>query len=211
MPDSSRSISTTLLQRAQRADHDAFKEIYYIFKPTVIKWCRYRNLGNDDAEDVCHEVFTIVFTKIDRFRREAPGQSFSGWLYTISSNTISDRYKKLAKPGEGAGIGGTNARQMIENVHDKRILNELPECEPAPSNGKGCDEMSEPLARVLELIRPKYKEKNWKAFMATAVEVRPPRDVAADLGMSIGAVYKAKSRILSELRDRYNDLLDEFE
>jgi len=41
------------------------------------------------------------------------------------------------------------------------------------------------------------------------VEGRQAADVAAELGMSVGAVYIAKSRVLKRLRDEFRDLFSE--
>ena len=43
----------------------------------------------------------------------------------------------------------------------------------------------------------------------TAVEGRAPADAAAELGLSVGAVYIARSRVLARLRARIEQLGDE--
>jgi RNA polymerase sigma-70 factor (ECF subfamily) len=52
----------------------------------------------------------------------------------------------------------------------------------------------------LDQIRGEFEETTWRAFMATAMERRPGREVATELGISPGAVYIAKSRVLSRLK-----------
>ncbi len=42
-----------------------------------------------------------------------------------------------------------------------------------------------------------------------AVEGCQAADVAAELGMSVGAVYVAKSRVLKRLREEFRDLFSE--
>jgi RNA polymerase sigma-70 factor (ECF subfamily) len=49
-------------------------------------------------------------------------------------------------------------------------------------------------------VRPEVTDPTWQAFWRTAVEGRPGRQVAAELGLSITAVYSARSRVLSRLR-----------
>jgi RNA polymerase sigma-70 factor (ECF subfamily) len=63
------------------------------------------------------------------------------------------------------------------------------------------------LCMAAECVRVSFEESTWKAFWQTAVEGRPARDVAASLGMSVGAVYIAKSRVLRELKEHIQMLL----
>ena len=51
-----------------------------------------------------------------------------------------------------------------------------------------------------EQVRGHFQDRTWQAFWQTAVEARPPREVAEALGLSVGAVYIAKSRVLTRLR-----------
>lgn len=53
-----------------------------------------------------------------------------------------------------------------------------------------------------EKIRGEFQHATWQAFWQTAVESRPGKQVAENLGMSLGAVYIAKSRAVSRLRLR---------
>ena len=49
----------------------------------------------------------------------------------------------------------------------------------------------------------------WQAFWITAVGGRPPKEAATELGLSVGAVYIARSRVLARLRQRIEELGDE--
>ena len=40
----------------------------------------------------------------------------------------------------------------------------------------------------------------WRAFRRTAIDGLPARRVAAELGLSVGAVYLAKARVLKRLQ-----------
>ena len=53
-----------------------------------------------------------------------------------------------------------------------------------------------------EQVRGHFQETTWRAFWMTAVEGRPAPEVAAELGLSVGAVYIAKSRVLARLREQ---------
>jgi hypothetical protein len=44
-------------------------------------------------------------------------------------------------------------------------------------------------------------KKSWRAFWLVVCEIRRPSDVAAELQISLNAVYLAKSRVLHALRE----------
>ena len=52
-----------------------------------------------------------------------------------------------------------------------------------------------------ERVRVEFRRTTWDAFWMTAVEGKPPQAVAAALGLSVGAVYIARSRVMARLRE----------
>lgn len=55
--------------------------------------------------------------------------------------------------------------------------------------------------RALALIQDEFKPETWEAFRRLAMEEHPVREIAADLGMSSGAVRQAKYRVLCRIRE----------
>lgn len=51
-----------------------------------------------------------------------------------------------------------------------------------------------------ERARADFQDSTWSAFWAFAVEGKPAADVAKVLGLTLGAVYIAKSRVTARLR-----------
>ena len=49
-------------------------------------------------------------------------------------------------------------------------------------------------------MRAASEDATWQAFRQTALEGKPAAEVAETLGMSVGAVYVAKSRVLARLK-----------
>src|SRR5581483_9156033 len=52
------------------------------------------------------------------------------------------------------------------------------------------------VGRALELMRAEFQPGTWKACWEHVVSGRSAADVAAELGISVGAVYIAKCRVL---------------
>ena len=53
-----------------------------------------------------------------------------------------------------------------------------------------------------EQVRPAVQPVTWQAFWLTAVEGKSGKEVAAALGMSVAAVYLAKSRVMARLKEK---------
>ena len=64
------------------------------------------------------------------------------------------------------------------------------------------------VGRALTLMQAEFQPATWKACWETVVAGRPAAEVAAELGIGVGAVYMAKSRVLSRLRHELAGLLD---
>jgi RNA polymerase sigma-70 factor (ECF subfamily) len=62
--------------------------------------------------------------------------------------------------------------------------------------------------RALECVRGEFEPRTWQAFWRAFVDGHAPADIAADLGLTVNAVYLAKSRILRRLREEFAALID---
>ncbi len=191
------SVSSTLLERVKARRPEAWERLVDLYGPVVYRWCRQAGVSREDAADVVQEVFSSVAGHVADFRRENRGDSFTAWLATITRNKIRDYYRRLK--GRPQARGGTDAQQQFLQVP------ELSE----PSQPSGPEQSDGSLSRrALDLVRAEFENRTWEAFWRTAVDRQRPADVADDLGMSLNAVYKAKSRVLRRLRRELGDLLE---
>jgi len=196
--ESSSSIQSTLLRQVRQRDAEAWQRLVGLFSPLIYDWCRQQGVQAVDAADIIQEVFRVVFRDIDKFRRQRSGDSFRGWLWTVTRNRIRDHFR--ARSRQPQAYGGTDAWQRFEN---------LPEAEPDSDSGSGTTKItSSPLHRALELVRNDFGTTAWQAFCRVAIERHPAAEVAADLGISVNAVRKAKARVLRRLREEFGELLD---
>jgi RNA polymerase sigma-70 factor (ECF subfamily) len=193
---SSAATSRSLLDRVKADEAEAWDRLIGLYAPFVYRCCRRWNLPDQEAADVFQEVFQAVATHIGSFRKERQGDSFRGWLRTITDNKVRDHFRRLGR--EPAGEGGTEAQRRLSAV-------------PADSITVNDDPIDDRAERslfrdALDLIRTEFEAHTWQAFWLTTVEGRAASDVAADLGMSPGAVRVAKSRVLRRLRQELGEL-----
>jgi RNA polymerase sigma-70 factor (ECF subfamily) len=191
------SVSASLLCRLRSQDEQAWQRLVLLYGPTVLGWCRRAGLSPEDAEDVHQEVFRAVVRGIGDFRRDRPGDSFRGWLWTVTRRKVIDHQRQRAQGVVAAG--GSTVQQRLAQVPE-------PDDQPEPE-GRLSAEADALCRRALELIRGNFAESTWRAFWAVAVDGRPAADVAAALGLSVGAVYIARSRVLARLRAEFAELL----
>jgi RNA polymerase sigma-70 factor (ECF subfamily) len=193
--ESGSSTSSSLVEGLRTGEPPAWDRLVALYSPLVARWCERAALQAEDRADVSQEVFLAVAAGIHRFHKDGPGDTFRGWLHTVTQNKIRDRFRTREVPG----AGGSTAWERIAAI-------------PAPSESKGRvdpDEnriRSRVLLRAIATIRAEFEATSFEAFRQTAIEGRAVLDVAADLGMSPGAVRVAKSRVLRRLRLELGDL-----
>lgn len=183
--------SLTLLERARGADAAAWHRLVDLYGPLVHHWCRRAGLRGSDAADVGQEVFTRVWHALDRFRRDRPGDSFRGWLRTITRRSVVDHLRRGRR--EPAPAGGTDlgpAAVVTDDEPDAAALDAERACLHR---------------RALALVESDFEPVTARAFRAVVIDGLPARDAAAALGITTNAVYIAKSRVLARLRAELAD------
>ncbi len=195
------SVSMSLLARLRLRNDDDWTRLVALFSPVVYRWARQGGLQDSDAADLAQEVFAAVHFQIDRFQKSETTGTFRGWLYGITRNQICLRFRKLGR--EPRAEGGSTALDRLQQTPDlapAELTAELSESDN--------DETEAILThRCVELVRGEFEPRTWSAFEGVAVHGRSPADVGADLGLSVGAVYVAKSRVLKRLREELDGLI----
>ena len=188
--------SPSLLLRVQADDQAAWTRLVDLYAPLVYHWCRRAQLGSEDTADVFQETFRALAQHIRDFRRDRTGDTFRGWLRTITQNKIRDHFRRLQN--EPKAVGGTDANLRMNSAPDPISLEE------DESEQKIVNQV---LHRTLETIRGEFEERTWHAFWQVQIEGKSTSDVGAALGMTAAAVRKAKLRVLARLRQEMGELL----
>jgi RNA polymerase sigma-70 factor (ECF subfamily) len=189
--------SPSLLLRVQADDQEAWNRLVDLYAPLIYHWCLRAQLGTEDAADVFQETFRSVAQHIRDFRRDRPGDSFRGWLRTITQNKIRDHFRRAQNEPKAAG--GTDAHVRMN-------------AEPDPISLEEDDSeqriVHQQLHRTLEMIRGEFEERTWQAFWKVQIEGKTTNEVGAELSMTPAAVRKAKLRVLARLRQELGELLE---
>lgn len=188
--------STALLVRIREKDQEAWRRLVQLYSPLVYRWCRGFGLREADVADVGQEVFRTVAESIDGFHRDQSGDSFRGWLRAITRTRCLDSFRRNQRAFEAAG--GSEAQARLQ-----ALAQPAADLEPEADDDKHLL-----LRRAVELVLEGCKEETRQAFLRVVVGEQHPADVARDLGMTVNAVYVAKSHILRRIREEFAQIID---
>lgn len=186
-----------LLRIRDGQDHDAWRQFIQTYAPVVYGFVRKRGVQDADAADLMQEVFRSVAGAAGRLDYDRKRGTFRGWLYTITRNKLYN-FLNSRKRKERAS-GDSDGQHRLEE-------------QAAPADGSDLWDREyerQMFSLAAEQVRDEFHPQTWKAFWETAVDGKNPKDVAAGLGMSAGAVYVAKSRVLARLREKVQELQEE--
>ncbi|WP_080236575.1 RNA polymerase sigma factor [Spirosoma rigui] len=77
--------------------NDYFEQLYTRYCSKVHRTCLSFTHDNGRAEDLTHDIFIRIFTKLDGYKRQA---TFSTWLYSIAHNYCADQVRKSRRRQE---------------------------------------------------------------------------------------------------------------
>jgi RNA polymerase sigma-70 factor (ECF subfamily) len=191
----SSTTSISLLDAARGNDQVAWQQLCDVYTPLAYSWIRKARLQDSDAADLIQNVFRIVAANLNKFHRDRPGDTFRGWLWTITRNELRTWYRARASRPDQAK-GGTDVQMRLAEIPDWIVTDTtLQEIDP--------DDTAEQILvrRAAKLIERDFQPNTWQAFWRATVEGESAVEIAKDLGMTAGAVRQAKLRVLVRLRE----------
>lgn len=185
------STSASLLDRLRSPDNaNAWERFVELYTPFLYYWANRVGLRGELATDLVQDVFAVLLTKMPQFEYDGT-RRFRSWLRTVTLNKWRETRRRSARQSRAG---------------EKIDLDELPAA--GEEDLWDVEYRQHVTRRALELIQTDFEPSSWKACWEVIVAGRSASDVAAELGLSVGAVYAAKFRILARLREELADLLD---
>ena len=187
----------SLLLRAQTGEEDAWKDLTDLYRPLIIGWLNRQGVPVADLEDLSQEILLSVVKHLPSFEHCGHRGAFRSWLRTIVCSRTTDYWRAaVASTQASGGSGATAALQQIadpdsdlnrqwDEEHDRYVL--------------GC---------LLNLVEEEFEPSTLRAFRRLALDGASGAEVAEELGMSVAAVYMAKSRVLQRIRQEAEGLID---
>ena len=188
-------VTTTQVLEDLRESNDtvawiSFRDHFY---PVIFNFAKTLGLSATDAEDAAQETM-LAFQKAFRdgkYNREKG--HLSDWLFGVARRVILNFRKRL--PREYVIEDDTTGTSFWDMVADENAVKHTWDSEWRRMV----------LERCLQQARKELDHKVFEAFELYALCQEPVEEVSQRLGMSRNAVYIAKSRVLSKLRQLQQD------
>jgi RNA polymerase sigma-70 factor (ECF subfamily) len=186
----------SLLLRARTGEEEAWKDLTDLYRPLIIGWLNRQGVPAVDLEDLSQDVLLSVVKHLPNFEHSGHRGAFRSWLRTIVCNRTIDYWRAVGGAQASGGSGAAAALQQIadpdsdlnrqwDEEHDRYVL--------------GC---------LLDLVEQEFEPATLRAFRRLALEGASGAEVAEELGLSVAAVYMAKSRVLQRIRQEAEGLID---
>lgn len=183
-------VSLLLRLKDPEQEQEAWARFVRLYTPIVYYWARRHGLKEDDALDLVQEVFMALVQELPRFAYDG-SKSFRGWLFTITQNKCRLRFRRRTLPAAGGDdptldhVVAPTEDDLVEREYQQRLA-----------------------AQALRVMQADFAPATWKACWEVVVANRPADEVASELGLTVGAVYAARFRVLRRLREELAGLLD---
>jgi RNA polymerase sigma factor (sigma-70 family) len=188
--------SLSLLDRlCQAPDADAWDRLVRAYSPLLRSWIGRYEVQAADGDDLVQDVLLVVMRELPSFQHNQQRGAFRTWLRRIVVNRLRNFWRSRGRAAEHGGA----------------LMGRLDELEDARSAGSRLwdHEHDRHLAlQLLALLDGRFTESTRVAFRRLVLENADADQVSAELGLSLNAVFTAKSRVLRELRHLGQGLID---
>jgi RNA polymerase sigma factor (sigma-70 family) len=198
MGDSPSTRPSLLVRIRDAHDAAAWSRFVEVYAPLIYGFARRNRLQDADAADLTQDVLRRVAAAVSRLDYDAARGSFRGWLFTVVRNRL--RTFLARRPRQCPGCGELAAQAILEEQP-------APEDDPAARWDREYEQRL--MAWAAHQVRDQVEEATWQAFWRTSMDGKTAKEVAGELGMTVAAVYMAKSRVVARLKEQIRELQGE--
>ena len=182
-------------------DQESWKEFFDTYWKLLYSVALKSGLSDAEAQDVVQDTIVAVAKKMPEFHYDPALGSFKSWLLTITRRRIIDHLRK---------------RQRQPQRHERRpdategrtgTMDKIPDPAGDQFGDIWEEEWKDSLyAAAVKRVKQQVEAKQFQMFDCYAVKGWPVEKVAGLLGVSVGAIYTAKSRITALIKEEVGRL-----
>jgi RNA polymerase sigma-70 factor (ECF subfamily) len=187
----------SLLLRAQTGEENAWKDLTDLYRPLIIGWLRRQGVAARDLDDLSQEIFLSVVKYLPSFEHSGSPGAFRSWLRTIVCSRTVDYWRGIDAGKQASG--SSDAAAALQQIED-----------PNSDLNRRWDEEHDRyvLGCLLDLFEEEFEPTTLKAFRLLTLDGVSGAEAATELGLTVPAVYMAKSRVLKRIRQEAEGLID---
>lgn len=188
---------TLILERMQGEQDRRITETVEREQARLRNFIRRRVPDRGDAEDILQEVF---YEFVEAYRMLKPIEQAGAWLFRVARNRIIDRFRKTK-------AGSLNDPAAFDDDGGGLVLEDLL---PSPDAGPDAVYARKLLLEDLENAIDDLPEDQREIFVATEIEGRSFKELAAETGVNVNTLLSRKHYAVLQLRKRLQAIHDEF-
>ena len=150
-------------------------------RPFIFRMARTRGLQHADARDLTQEVLVRVANSVRNWDPNRRQGTFRGWLSRITRNLVVDFLRSNSRK--------IQSTEFVDDV-----------AEGAESELYDLELRKQAFAWASAKVKGTFRETTWQAFWLTAIQQQSVAEAAKATGLTVGAVYVARSRVMARLR-----------
>ncbi|MBW8039883.1 MAG: sigma-70 family RNA polymerase sigma factor [Planctomycetes bacterium] len=158
------------------------------FRPVMVKFAKQLGLSATDAEDAAQEIMLQFFKAFREGKYDREKGRLSNWLFGVAKRVILNL--RGHQPLERLIADKTTGTSFWDLIQDDHSIKQSWDAQWRQMV----------LAKCLDQARREFNPKVFEAFELYAIQDKTVDEVAQRFKMSRNAVYIAKSRVLSRLR-----------
>ena len=165
----------------------------------LLNFIRSRVPDPNDAEDILQDVF---YELVEANRLLMPIEHVTGWLFRVARNRIIDLFRKK-RPENFSDVAFAHEDDEGELL---RLEDLLPSVDASPEALYA----RSVLLDELELAVEELPEEQRQVFIAHELEGHTFKQIAAETGVNVNTLLSRKRYAVRHLRQRLQDIYDEF-
>ncbi|MFO1020414.1 MAG: sigma-70 family RNA polymerase sigma factor [Planctomycetales bacterium] len=192
--------ASLILRLPSPEDRLAWQEFVAIYEPFLYRYARRRGLQDADARELVQNVLLSVARAVERWTPDPSRGKFRSWLFKIARNQLLDLHSRHDRQPRSSGFS------TFLNLLDRPAL-------PSPFDERQLllEHRRELFRLISSRVKRSVKETTWQAFWLTSIEQQAPEDVAQKVGLTVGGVYIARSRVTARLKAEWKELESDHE
>lgn len=182
--------SLSLLDRLRIAPDDAdWSRLVEAYSPLLRGWLLRSDVQAADADDLVQEVLLVVHRELPSFQHNQRPGAFRSWLRRIVVYRLRNFWRSR---GRLISLGSdTELEERLRQLEDDSSL---------LSQHWDREHNLAVARKLLEMMESRFTESTRLVFRRLVLDGAEADTVAAETGLTLNAIFTAKSRVLRELR-----------